>query len=159
MAKKVKTNAMRILDQAKVSYEVLTYDVKDGNIDGVSVANKVSKSLEEVYKTLVLTGPSKDYYVVMVPVDKNISLKAVAKHVGEKKVEMIPVKDIMKVTGYIRGGCSPLGMKKQFKTLIDEAVLNISDVVFSGGKQGIQIEMKAQTLVEILACDVVKVVE
>jgi len=153
-----KTNAMRLLDQNKIPYEVLEYSIKDGDIDGVSVANKVGKALETVFKTLVLTS-GKNYYVAMIPVDKNLSLKAVAKHVGEKKIEMIPVKDIMKITGYIRGGCSPLGMKKAFKTLIDNSVEEIDEIVFSAGKKGLQIVMAPQALIQVMDMDVTKVVE
>lgn len=153
-----KTNAMRLLDQNNIPYEVLEYSIKDGEIDGISVANKIGKSLESVFKTLVLTS-GQSYYVAMIPVDKNLSLKAVAKHVGEKKVEMIPVKDIMKITGYMRGGCSPLGMKKTFKTLIDESVLTLNEIVFSAGKKGLQIVMKPDALVDVLKIDVTKVVE
>ncbi len=153
-----KTNAMRLLDQNKLSYDVIEYDVNDGAIDGVSVANKVGKPVEVVFKTLVLTG-GKHYYVVMIPVDKNLNLKAVAKHVGEKKIEMIHVKDIMKITGYIRGGCSPLGMKKQYKTLIDDSVSSLNEIVFSAGKQGLQIQMSPKDLVDVVSMDIVKVVE
>ena len=154
-----KTNAMRILDQNKLDYDVLEYDVKDGSIDGVSVANKVNRSVESVFKTLVMVGGSKDYYVAMVPVEANVNMKLVAKHFGEKKIEMIPVKDIMKITGYIRGGCSPLGMKKSYKTVIDESVSDIEKIVFSAGKQGLQIEMLGQDLIDVLSCDVSKVTD
>ena len=153
-----KTNAMRILDQNLLNYNIISYDVKDGAIDGVSVAIKVNKPVEVVFKTLVLTG-AKNYYVVMIPVDKSLNLKAVAKHVGEKKIEMIHVKDIMKITGYIRGGCSPLGMKKHFKTLIDDSVSSLDEIVFSAGKQGLQIQMDPQELINVLSMDIVKVVE
>lgn len=154
-----KTNAMRILDQHQLMYDVLEYDVKDGQIDGVSVADKVNRSVEGVFKTLVMVGASRNYYVAMVPVKANVNMKLVAKHFGEKKIEMIPVKDITKITGYIRGGCSPLGMKKAFKTVIDESIRNIEKIVFSGGKQGLQIEMMGQDLVDVLSCDVTKVTE
>ena len=154
-----KTNAMRILDQKKVSYQVIEYDIKDGNIDGVSVAKKVGKPVESVYKTLVMVGSSKNYYVAMVPVEANVNMKLVAKHFGEKKMEMIHVKDILKITGYIRGGCSPLGMKKAYKTVIDESINEIDEIVFSAGKQGLQIEMSSDGLIEILSCDVKKVID
>lgn len=153
-----KTNAMRILDQAKIPYDVLEYSIKDGEIDGISVANKLGKPVETVFKTLVLTS-GKAYYVVMIPVDKHLSLKAVAKHLGEKKVEMIPVKDIMKLTGYVRGGCSPLGMKKTYKTVIDDSVIMLEEIVFSAGKKGLQVVMKPQQLIDVLGMDIVKVVE
>ncbi|MCH4885920.1 Cys-tRNA(Pro) deacylase [Acidaminobacter sp. JC074] len=151
-----KTNAMRILDQKKVEYQVIEYDIKDGNIDGVSVAKKVGKPVESVYKTLVMVGSSKNYYVAMVPVEASVNMKLVAKHFGEKKIEMIHVKDIMKITGYIRGGCSPLGMKKAYKTVIDDSINDLDEIVFSAGKQGLQIEMSPDSLIEILNCDVKK---
>lgn len=153
-----KTNAMRILDQKKLSYKVMTYDVKDGQIDGVSVANKIGEPVEKVFKTLVLTS-GKNYYVAMIPVEKNLSLKSVAKHFGEKKVEMIPVKDIQKITGYIRGGCSPLGMKKVFKTVVDISVEALDEFIFSGGKQGIQICMSPDAFKTSLSYETDKVVE
>lgn len=154
-----KTNAMRILDQAKVTYKTLEYDLNDGHIDGVSVANKINKPVEQVFKTLVLVGQSKTYYVVMIPVENNIHLKSVAKHFGEKKVEMIPVKDITKLTGYIRGGCSPLGMKKAFKTVLDESVILLEEFIFSAGKQGLQIQMAPNDFIKVMHCDITNVVE
>ncbi len=154
-----KTNAMRILDKAKVKYDILEYDVKDGHIDGVSVASKVNKPLEVVYKTLVMIGNSKEYYVAMVPVEANVNLKAVAKHFGEKKIEMIHVKEILKITGYIRGGCSPLGMKKAYKTVVDDSIRSIGEIVFSAGKQGLQIQMIPNDLIEVLKCDIEKVTD
>ncbi len=154
-----KTNAMRILDQAKVTYKTLEYDLNDGHIDGVSVANKINKPVEQVFKTLVLVGQSKTYYVVMIPVDKNIHLKSTAKHFGEKKIEMIPVKDITKLTGYIRGGCSPLGMKKAFKTVLDESVILLEEFIFSAGKQGLQIQMDPNDFIKVMHCDITNVVE
>ncbi|MBI9012842.1 MAG: Cys-tRNA(Pro) deacylase [Clostridiales bacterium] len=150
---------MRILDQAKVTYKTLEYDLSDGHIDGVSVANKINIPVEQVFKTLVLVGHSKTYYVVMIPVDKNVHLKSVAKHFGEKKIEMIPVKDITKLTGYIRGGCSPLGMKKSYKTVLDESAILLDEFVFSAGKQGLQIQMTPDDFIRISNCDVKNVVE
>ena len=107
-----KTNVMRILDKAKIPYSTHFYTAEDGKIDGVSIAEKMSLPFEKVYKTLVTQGASKNYFVFVIPVVKELDLKAGAKAVGEKSVEMIPVKDINKVTGYIRGGCSPIGMKR-----------------------------------------------
>lgn len=154
-----KTNVMRILDQAKIDYSVLEYDFKEGQIDGVSVASKLSESVHVVFKTLVLVGHSKAHYVVMIPVDKTINLKAVAKYFGEKKVEMIHVKDIIKLTGYIRGGCSPLGMKKHFKTVIDDSVNALDYMIYSGGKQGVQIKMSPTAFIDLMKCEIENVVE
>jgi Cys-tRNA(Pro)/Cys-tRNA(Cys) deacylase len=145
----VKTNAMRILDAKKIAYEVLTYDNKDGKIDGVSVAAKVGKKPHEVYKTLVTQGASKELFVFVIPVEEELDLKKCANLAGEKKVEMIPVKDIQKWTGYIRGGCSPVGMKKEYKTFLDESSQELQTIVVSGGKIGVQIVVSPQSLKDV----------
>jgi Cys-tRNA(Pro)/Cys-tRNA(Cys) deacylase len=141
-----KTNAMRILDSQKIHYELYTYDHKDGKIDGVSVAEKVGKAIEQVYKTLVAQGTSKGIYVFVVPVEDELDLKKAAKVAGEKKIDLVPVKDIQKLTGYIRGGCSPVGMKKPYPTFIDESATKLETMVVSGGKIGIQIELTPNDL-------------
>ena len=107
-----KTNVMRILEQAKIPYEITTYEVSDGKIDGQAVAGKIGKKAEEVFKTLVAVGKSKTHYVFVIPVDLELDLKKAAYVSGEKSMEMLHVKDLQKTTGYIRGGCSPIGMKK-----------------------------------------------
>ncbi|MBP3448107.1 MAG: Cys-tRNA(Pro) deacylase [Clostridia bacterium] len=145
-----KTNAMRILDKNKIAYSVLTYDAKDGVIDGVSVAGKIGQKPEIVYKTLVTQGKSKDYFVFVIPVEKELNLKAAAKAVGEKSVEMIAVKDINKITGYIRGGCSPVGMKKQFQTVIDYSAEGLDCFFVSGGKIGIQLGLSPKLLADLI---------
>ncbi|MFT4414299.1 Cys-tRNA(Pro) deacylase [Fredinandcohnia humi] len=141
-----KTNAMRILDSKKISYTVHTYDSDDGKIDGVSVAHKVNKEPKVVYKTLVTQGTSKDLYVFIIPVEAELDLKKAAKASGVKKLEMIPVKEIQKLTGYIRGGCSPIGMKKLYPTFIDKSAEYHEKILVSGGKIGIQIEVKTNDL-------------
>lgn len=141
-----KTNAIRILDRSKINYEMHTYEVKDGNIDGVSVAAKIGKTPEEVYKTLVAQGISKEIYVFVIGVNSELDLKKAAKAAGEKKVEMLPVKDLQKHTGYIRGGCSPIGMKKLYQTFLDEQAKKLETIVVSAGKIGMQIEMTASNL-------------
>lgn len=149
-----KTNAMRILDAKRIAYDVLTYDNKDGKIDGVSVAEKVGRDPKEVYKTLVTQGASKSLFVFVIPVEAELDLKKAAKAAGEKKVEMIPVKDIQKWTGYIRGGCSPIGMKKEYRTFLDETSRDIDVIVVSGGKIGMQIVIKPDILKEIVHAEV-----
>lgn len=142
MAKKIaKTNAARILDKEKIDYEVLQYDPEDGKIDGVSVAAKIGHPPEKVYKTLVAAGSSKQNYVFIIPVADELDLKAAAKAAGEKKIEMVPVKDILSLTGYIRGGCSPLGMKKAFPTFIDEQAEALEEIIVSAGKIGMQLKL------------------
>lgn len=150
MAKEMKTNVMRILDAAKIPYRPYFYENKDGKIDGVSVARKLGQKVEQVYKTLVTRGAGGDYFVFVVPVAEELNLKAAAKSVGEKSVEMIHVSEINKVTGYIRGGCSPIGMKKPFRTVIDESCINVGAMCVSGGKIGTQVELDPQTLIELI---------
>ncbi|KFN01003.1 Cys-tRNA(Pro) deacylase [Bacillus clarus] len=147
--KKDKTNAMRILDKEKIEYAMMSYDSDDGKIDGVSVAGKIGREVREVYKTLIAQGTSKDYYVFIIPVEEELNLKAGAKTVGEKKIEMIPVKDITKVSGYIRGGCSPVGMKKLFVTCVDASSKSLETIIVSGGKIGVQIELKVEDLAKV----------
>ncbi|ELC8412661.1 Cys-tRNA(Pro) deacylase [Clostridium perfringens] len=148
--KKLKTNAMRILDSKKVSYEMLSYESEDGKIDGISVAHKIGVDEKNVFKTLVAQGTSKELYVFVIPVAEELDLKNAAKIVGEKKVEMIAVKDIMKYTGYIRGGCSPIGMKKNYKTFIHESAEDLDFIIFSAGKIGHQIKMNPKDLVSVV---------
>ncbi|MCM3726774.1 Cys-tRNA(Pro) deacylase [Neobacillus cucumis] len=144
-----KTNAMRILDAKKVEYEMLTYDHKDGKIDGISVAQKIGKDLKEVYKTLVAQGASKNIFVFVIPVAEELDLKRAAKAAGEKSMEMLPMKDIQKWTGYIRGGCSPIGMKKEYRTFLDESSRGLESMVVSAGKIGVQIVLAPNKLQEI----------
>ncbi|MDK0631191.1 Cys-tRNA(Pro) deacylase [Clostridium perfringens] len=148
--KKLKTNAMRILDSKKVSYEMLSYESEDGKIDGISVAHKIGVDEKNVFKTLVAQGTSKELYVFVIPVAEELDLKNAAKIAGEKKVEMIAVKDIMKYTGYIRGGCSPIGMKKNYKTFIHESAEDLDFIIFSAGKIGHQIKMNPKDLLSVV---------
>jgi Cys-tRNA(Pro)/Cys-tRNA(Cys) deacylase len=147
----VKTNAMRILEQKKIEYITITYNVTDGKIDGISVAEKIRIDPKFVYKTLVAQGNSRDIYVFILPVKEELDLKKAANVAGEKSVEMIPVADILKHTGYIRGGCSPIGMKKNFRTFINSSALEIDKIVVSAGKIGIQIEVETSKVAE--ACN------
>ncbi|WFA09367.1 Cys-tRNA(Pro) deacylase [Tissierella sp. Yu-01] len=147
----LKTNAMRLLEKAKTSYKIHTYENKDGQIDGISVAEKIGLPVEKVYKTLVTQGHSKEYYVFVIPVAEELDLKAAAKAVGDKSVAMIHVADINKVTGYIRGGCSPIGMKKNLKTVIDSSCNNIDTIIVSAGKIGYQIELNPSDLLKLIS--------
>lgn len=146
----LKTNAMRILDSKKVSYDMLSYESNDGKIDGISVAHKIGIDEEHVFKTLVAQGTSKELYVFVVPVAEELDLKSAAKIAGEKKVEMIAVKDIMKFTGYIRGGCSPIGMKKHYKTFIHESAKYLDFMIISAGKIGHQIKINPNDLLDVV---------
>ena len=138
--KEVKTNAMRILDKNKIPYETITY-VYDAFIDGLHTAEKTGAPVEQSFKTLVARGKSKEYYVLVLPIAEEVDLKAAAKVLGEKSIEMIHVKDITAVTGYVRGGCSPLGMKKQYKTIIQESAEKYSEIYVSGGRIGSTIKV------------------
>ncbi len=143
-----KTNVMRILDREKVEYAHYTYEHGDGAIDGVSVAQKIGKPQEIVYKTLVTKGKS-NHFVFVIPVASELDMKKAARSVGEKSVEMIKVADINKVTGYIRGGCSPIGMKKAFVTVYDKTAEALPTITVSGGKIGSQIELSPQALAKL----------
>lgn len=148
-----KTNAMRILERAKIKYEIHTYPHGDEAVDGVNVARLTGQPPEKVYKTLVTRGssnPSKSYYVFVIPVERELDLKKAARTVGEKSVEMIHVKEINSITGYIRGGCSPVGMKKQFVTTFHQDVLSLDTVIFSGGKIGLQIEAAPMDILKLI---------
>lgn len=155
----VKTNVMRLLDQAKVEYTVTEYDASDGKVDGQAVAQKINKPVEQVFKTLVVCGHSKSYYVFVIPVIEELDLKKASRIVGEKSIEMIPVKDLQKTTGYIRGGCSPIGMKKHFRTIIHESAKRLQVITVSAGKIGVQITLAPgvfETLINAEFVDVIK---
>ncbi len=145
--KGVKTNAMRILDKKKIPYKVNYYEC-DEFIDGIHIADKLSQRYDMSFKTLVAVGKSGENYVFVLPVHREVDLKKAAKSVGEKSVELLHVKDIKNVTGYIRGGCTPIGMKKQFKTVIHESVLDFDEIIVSGGALGIQLFISPKGLID-----------
>ena len=146
--KNQKTNAMRILDKNKIPYKVNYYECEEF-IDGVHIANMLSQPLDSTFKTLVTKGKSGEHFVFVIPISKELSLKAAAKAVGEKSVEMLHVKDIRAVTGYIRGGCTSVGMKKQFMTVIDSSALNFDEIIISGGALGTQIFLSPLDLIKV----------
>lgn len=159
MAKEAKTNAMRYLEQKKIPYIATEYDVKDGLIDGVSVAQKVGKPVETVFKTLVTKGASGEYLVFDIPVAQELDLKKAARAAGEKNVSMIEMKDINQVTGYIRGGCSPIGMKKQYRTFLEASAQQFSAITISAGRVGMQLTLAPADLEQACGgsfCDLVK---
>lgn len=145
--KDVKTNAMRFLDSKKIAYTVNTYECEDF-VDGVHIAQMLGQDEKMSYKTLVTKGKSGGYFVFVLPVAQELDMKKAAKAVGEKSVEMLHVKDINAVTGYIRGGCSPLGMKKQFPTVVDKSAQNFETIIISGGRLGSQIFLSPADLVK-----------
>lgn len=149
--KVIKTNAMRILDSKKVNYEMITYESKDGKIDGISVAHKIGVDETNVFKTLVAQGTSKELYVFVIPVAEELNLKEAALITSEKKIEMINVNDIMKYTGYIRGGCSPIGQKREYKTFIHESAKELDFIIVSAGKIGYQIKINPNDLINVVS--------
>lgn len=145
-----KTNVMRVLDRAKIDYRDYTYESDGVHVDGLTVAEKMGQPLEQVYKTLVTVGKSGGHFVFVIPVAAELDLKKAAKAVGEKSVQMIHVKEINKLTGYIRGGCSPIGMKKQFPTVISQSARELKTIIVSGGKIGKQVELAPDDLVKLI---------
>lgn len=148
MSKEVKTNAMRMLDKHHIQYNMIQYEC-DEFIDGLHTAEKTGAPVEQSFKTLVAQGKSKQYYVFVVPIAEEVQLKQAAKVAGEKSVELIPVKEITKITGYVRGGCSPLGMKKQFPTVIHESAEAYPEIYVSGGRIGTSIKVEPQALAKV----------
>ena len=147
--KEEKTNVMRTLGQKKIPYTAFSYD-PDGPIDGVSVAAEVGLDAASVFKTLVTKGASGAYYVFDIPVAENLDLKKAAKAVGEKSIAMLPQKELLPLTGYVHGGCSPVGMKKQFPTVFHETVNDLELVAVSAGKIGHQVQVKPADLLNLL---------
>ncbi len=145
--KNLKTNAMRILEKKKIPFKVNYYDCEEF-IDGIHIADMLNQSYDISFKTLVAVGKSKENFVFVIPVHKELDLKKAAKSVGEKSVELLHVKDIKNITGYIRGGCTPIGMKRQFRTVIDESALLFDEIIISGGSLGVQLMLSPQNLIE-----------
>lgn len=144
-----KTNVMRILQQKKIEY--ISHYYGDTNaISGIEVANVLKENLNQVFKTLVTVGNTKTNYVFLIPVNKELDLKKAARAVGEKSIEMVKSKDLLPLTGYIHGACSPIGMKKQFKTVIDISAKEFETIIFSGGKIGYQVELSLEKLKEVI---------
>ena len=148
-----KTNAIREIERAGIDVLVRSYDISDGLIDGPSVASKTGVPQEQCFKTLVAKGDSGEHYVFVIPVFTELDLKKAASHFHEKKVSMIHVRDLLPLTGYQRGGCSPVGMKKHFPTVINESAKSFDEIAISGGKKGIQIMLSPQELAELTDAD------
>jgi len=146
---KEKTNVMRILDSQKIDYKSHNYTDSDA-VSGIDVANALGQNPDEVFKTLVTQAASKKYYVFLVPVSKDLDLKKAAKSVNEKSLEMIKLKDLLPLTGYVHGGCSPIGMKKFFQTVIDKSAEGLEHIIFSGGKIGYQVELTLPELKKVI---------
>ena len=143
-----KTNSMRMLDKAKISYKAMEYTYDDNDLSGVTIANSIGLDCKMVFKTLVAKGDKTGPIVMCIPVDKEIDLKKAASVTGNKKIEMIAVKDLLSLTGYIRGGCSPIGMKKKFPTFIDISCEDLEEITVSAGIKGCQLLIDRKSLVD-----------
>jgi len=144
-----KTNVMRILDKNKITYNSYSY-VNTTAISGMEVATLLNQDPNHVFKTLVTIGHSKNYYVFVIPVNMELDLKKAARSVGEKNIEMIKSKDLLSITGYIHGGCSPIGMKKKFTTVINDTAILFDTIIFSAGKIGYQVELSLDSLSKVI---------
>ncbi|MBF4693556.1 Cys-tRNA(Pro) deacylase [Fusibacter ferrireducens] len=153
-----KTNAVRLCEAKGIEFSIFTYGEGGVFLDGITVAEKIGKPYESVFKTLVTVGRSGQHYVFMIPVDKTLDLKKASKAVSEKAVEMIPVKNILKLTGYVKGGCSPIGMKKSYPTIVDETIILLDEITFSAGKIGMQLNMSIVDFSEMLSYEVADIV-
>lgn len=153
-----KTNVMRVLDKAKIDYSFRKYE-QNSSLTGGEIARLLGEEPEKVFKTLVTVSKSKEHYVFMLPVEKELDLKKAARAAGEKNIEMIAQKELLSLTGYVHGGCSPIGMKKQFKTFIDESARQFDTIMFSAGKVGYQVEIAtadAERLIPLCFADLAK---
>lgn len=157
MKKIEKTNVMRILDQKRINYNTYSYEGTEA-ISGVEVAEVLRQNPNQVFKTLVTIGNSKSYYVFMIPVQMELDLKKAAKAVGEKSISMIKSKELLPLTGYIHGGCSPIGMKKQFRTTIHETAKDLDTIIFSAGKIGYQVEVSLEDLKKVVRVEAADVI-
>jgi len=145
-----KTNAVRLLDKEKIEYKLITYEVDESDLSAIHVAEQLNEPVKQVFKTLVLKGDKTGYFVCIIPGAEELDLKMAAKASGNKSCTMIPMKNLLTITGYIRGACSPIGMKKQFPTYIDKSVENHTYIYISAGKRGLQIQLKPEDLIQIV---------
>ena len=148
-----KTNAMRLLEAAKIPFEIMEYPVDENDLSGISTARKTGKDPSQIFKTLVFCGEKNGFGVCCIPACEELDLKKTAKAFGEKKVEMLHVKDLLKTTGYIRGGCSPIGMKKQFTTVIDETATLFDKIYISAGVRGIMLGIEPTALADFVGAE------
>ncbi|PAF36541.1 Cys-tRNA(Pro) deacylase [Terribacillus saccharophilus] len=153
-----KTNVMRMLDQKKVPYKSYSYADTDA-ISGTEVAEVLGQNPAQVFKTLVTVSKSNQHYVFVIPVEQELDLKRAAASIGEKSVRMLPAKELLQLTGYVHGGCSPIGMKKVFRTVVDESASNFESIIFSAGKIGYQVELTLSDLSKILSHKVTSLTE
>ncbi|MGM5631591.1 Cys-tRNA(Pro) deacylase [Apibacter raozihei] len=154
-----KTNVARLLDSEKIPYELISYTVDVNDLSALHVANQLGQNISQIFKTLLLKGDKTIYFVCLVSGDKELNLKLAAQISGNKKCELVPMKDLFNLTGYVRGGCSPIGMKKKFPTFIDESCLNFNEIFISAGQRGLQIQLDPHNLVEISKAIIVKITD
>ena len=147
-----KTNVARLLDKAKIAYELIPYEVDENDLSAVHVAASLGENIEQVFKTLVLHGDKSGYFVCVIPGEHEVDLKMAAKVSGNKKCDLIPMKELLPLTGYIRGGCSPIGMKKLFPTVIHESALQFDTILCSAGKIGHQLEVSPLDIQKVTGC-------
>ena len=153
-----KTNAVRILDKENIKYHLISYEVDENDLSAIHVADQLGENVEQVFKTLVLKGDKSGYFVCIIPGAKELNLKHAALISGNKNCDMIPMKDLLSITGYIRGACSPIGMKKLFPSYIDQSCENFDHIYISAGKRGIQIQIAPQDLVDVANLKIEKLV-
>ena len=153
-----KTNAARLLDKAKITYELIPYEVDENDLAATHVAAQLGENIEQVFKTLILHGDRSGYFVCVIPGDHEVDLKLAAKASGNKKDDLIPMKELLPVTGYIRGGCSPIGMKKDFPTFIHESCLQFEYIYISAGIRGLQIRIDPKDLVRYVRATVISLI-
>ncbi|MBR5818372.1 MAG: Cys-tRNA(Pro) deacylase [Alistipes sp.] len=160
MAKKIeKTNAARLLDRAKIAYELIPYTVDEDNLAATHVAEELGEDIATVFKTLVLKGDRTGHFVCVIPGDKEVDLKAAARVSGNKKCDLIPMKELLPTTGYIRGGCTPIGMKKPFPTFIHTTALDFERIYISAGVRGLQIAIHPQALIDFVGATVAELIQ
>lgn len=149
-----KTNAARLLDKAKIAYELIPYEVDENDLSAIHVADSLGENIEQVFKTLVLHGDKNGHFVCVIPGEHEVDLKLAAKASGNKKCDLIPMKELLPLTGYIRGGCTPIGMKKTFSTYIHESCLNYPYIYISAGQRGLQLKLDPNDLVKEVHAEV-----
>lgn len=159
MKKHVKTNALRMLDKANILYRIEEYNYDEEHLSGKDIVAQVSLPAHQIFKTLVLSDHQGGYIVCCIPVLKNLDLKKVAKVTGHKSVAMIQVKELLPLTGYMRGGCSPVGMKKSFPTFFDSSILHVNEIALSAGKRGYQMIVKSDSIIRYLKASIVNISE
>ncbi|MCX8676825.1 MULTISPECIES: Cys-tRNA(Pro) deacylase [unclassified Apibacter] len=151
-----KTNAARLLDLHKITYDLIPYEVDENDLSAIHVAETLGENINQVFKTLVLEGDKNGYFVCVIPGNEEINLKLMALLSGNKKCDLIPMKNLIGLTGYIRGACSPIGMKKLFPTYIEESCLNFDSIYISAGQRGLQIQLNPQDLIKLLQAKIFK---